>query len=78
MFTGCLRAELVRRAEASTPVRPGTPSAQMDRALLLNHVAGSFVELVIWWAQDDFRADPHRLAQDYLRAITPLFRSAAE
>ena len=78
MFTDCLRGELAQRANAALDVRPGTLAAGMDRAFLVNHVAGSFVELVIWWARDGFRAGARELARDYLAAILPLLQPRHE
>lgn len=72
MFTDYLRGELAKRADTVVEVRPGTPAEGMDRAFLVNHIAGSFVELVIWWARGGFAASAHELAQSYLAAIRPL------
>lgn len=78
MFTRYLRRSLVDRAEDCLPAYPPGPAHDMDRGFLTHHLAGSFVEMVIWWADDGFAADPKRLSDDYLRAIGPLFEERAQ
>lgn len=69
----CLRDELAVRAETAIPAEATGPAAKMDRAFLVNHVAGSFVELVAWWAREGLATEPSRLADEYLMAVLPLF-----
>lgn len=69
LLAACLRDEVAQRADELLPERPEGAAAQMDRDFLVNHVAGSFVEMVLWWARRGLRDDPHRLAVDYVAAI---------
>lgn len=72
-FADCLRHAIVRRADEAVPACPKGPAARMNRSFLLHHIAASFVGMVRWWAWNDFSATPRNLAEDYLRAILPLF-----
>ncbi len=67
-----LYKEIARRAREQLPQALEGPAAAVDRELLVNHIAGSFVEMVLWWSREDFAADPHELAKGYLTLILGL------
>ena len=70
-----LRRQLAESADKRLPQELPPAAAAMGRDFLVNHIAGSFVEMVIWWARRDFDREPHDLAQSYLAAIRPLLAS---
>lgn len=39
---------------------------------LVNHIAGSFVEMVQWWLKNSMRQSPEELARYFLSVITPI------
>lgn len=73
MFERYLRESLARQADAALPRRPSGAAGTVERDLLVNHIAGSLVELVLWWARDGFAADPRRLAESYVALVSPIF-----
>lgn len=46
----------------------------MDRSFLVEHIAGSLVDMIIRWARTAFVADPLLLAESYIALTDPLFR----
>lgn len=46
------------------------PSVPED--FLVNHISGSFVEMVQWWLKYNMRQSPEDLARFYLAVITPV------
>ena len=57
--------ELVR----TQMLRENTPTTGLPREFLINHVAGSFVEMVQWWLEGGRVQTPQEL-DDYFRAVT--------
>ena len=73
MFARHLRESIARQADAALPSRLTGAAGAVDRAILVNHVAGSLVEIVSAWARSGFAADARALAESYLTLIRPLF-----
>lgn len=46
----------------------------MDQRFLVEHIAGSLVDMIIRWARTAFVADPRLLAESYIALTKPLFR----
>ena len=46
----------------------------MDRRVLVEHIAGSLVDMIIRWVRTAFAADPRLLAESYIALTKPLFR----
>ena len=46
----------------------------VDRRFLVEHIAGSLVDMLIRWARTAFAADPRLLAESYIALTKPLFR----
>ena len=72
-FTRHLRESLARQADTALPARPSGAAGTVDRAFLVNHVAGSLVEVVIWWAREGFASDARVLAKCYVALVRPIF-----
>lgn len=72
-FAGHLRESLAHQADALIPADPPGAAGTVDRALLVNHVAGSLVEIVTWWAREGFACDARSLAESYVALMRPIF-----
>lgn len=46
-----------------------TPRMDLPEDFLLNHISGSFVEMVLWWVKGGMRQTPEQLDR-YFRAVT--------
>lgn len=73
-FARYLRESLVRQADAAIPNEPGGAAGGIDRSFLLNHIAGSLVEVIGWWAREGFATDERTLAESYVALMRPLFQ----
>lgn len=51
-------------------MRPCMP--EVPQEYLINHIVGSFIETVYWWVQRGFSEPPEKLAEYYLRMLTPI------
>lgn len=46
----------------------------MDQRFLVEHIAGSLVDMIIRWARTAFAADPRLLAESHIALTKQLFR----
>lgn len=72
-LTRHLRDSLARQADESLPEHPNGAAGSVDRAFLVNHIAGSLVETITWWACEGFATDAKQIANNYTALIQPLF-----
>ena len=61
-LSGLVRSQLAQRCK-----RPDLP-----REFLVNHVAGSFVEMVLWWIKGHMRQTPAELDRYFLAVMEPI------
>lgn len=61
-MSGLVRSQLAQRCK-----RPDLP-----REFLVNHVAGSFVEMVLWWIKGHMRQTPAELDRYFLAVMEPI------
>ena len=47
--------------------------AEIPGKYLIGHLSGSFLNLVQWWIEDEFKTTPDTLAEYYIAANGPLF-----
>lgn len=43
---------------------------------LINHISGSFVEMVHWWIKNNMQQSPEELTKYFLAVINPIFKSS--
>ena len=60
-------SEVVEKQLRSRSLRPGLPEA-----FAVNHIAGSFIEMVYWWIEGGMRYTPKELDDWFKLAISPL------
>ena len=56
-----------RLTERKTPLNPNVP-----RDFLINHISGSFVEMVLWWMKGNMRQSPEQLDRYFRAVIDPV------
>lgn len=61
VFIRCFRGYLDRLITEKLLRRPGRNLKDIPEDFLVNHIAGSFVELVKWWMQNDMKQTPEEL-----------------
>lgn len=61
-LSGLVRSQLAQRCK-----RPDLP-----REFLVNHVSGSFVEMVLWWIKGHMRQTPAELDRYFLAVMEPI------
>ncbi|MDF2673779.1 MAG: transcriptional regulator [Clostridiales bacterium] len=44
----------------------------IPKDFLLNHISGSFIEMVNWWAENNMKQTPEELTSYYIAVIDPL------
>ena len=49
-------------------------SARIPEDFLINHIAGSFVEMVLWWSKGNGKHTPEQLDQYFCAVIEPIIR----
>lgn len=49
------------------------PRAQIPQDFLINHISGSFVEMVLWWINGHMRQTPRELDRYFRAVIEPIF-----
>ncbi len=54
--------------------KTGTAVPDVPQEYLYNHIVGSFVETVRWWAAGDFHCSPETLAGYYVKAVAGLLQ----
>ena len=57
---------------ASYVLKGRTPSCHVPEEFLLNHISGSFVEMVQWWVQRKMKETPEELDAYFRAVIEPL------
>lgn len=60
------------RLIASYLLKDKTPSCPVPEKFLLNHISGSFVEMVQWWVRRDMKETPEELDAYFRAVINPL------
>ena len=60
-----VRSQVVPSSRSASPVIP------LD--FLINHISGSFVEMVLWWIQGDMRQTPEELDRYFRAVIEPVW-----
>lgn len=58
--------------EFFTPYMVNNESNYIPYDFLLNHISGSFINMIQWWIKDDLQTTPEKLA-DYFLAVIPSF-----
>jgi AcrR family transcriptional regulator len=48
------------------------PYATVPKDFLINHISGSFIEMVEWWVESGMKQTPEELTEYYLSVISPI------
>lgn len=51
---------------------PNKKKSSLPHDFLVNHISGSFIELVYWWIEGDMKYSPKKLDEYFRAAIKPL------
>jgi hypothetical protein len=47
----------------------------LPREFMVNHIAGSFIEMVLWWIEGGMRYTPRQLDEYFRRVMEPLMET---
>ena len=72
-FERLLRESLTQQADRALPAELDGAAGSVDRRFLVEHIAGSLVDMIVRWARTAFTADPRLLAESYIALTKPLF-----
>lgn len=72
-FERLLRESLVEQADRQLPSKLPGVAGTVDRRFVVEHLAGSLVDLTVQWAHRAFADDPRDLAESYVTLMRALF-----
>lgn len=71
LFMCYFKAYFNRRIEIFID-RRDKPNGAVPKEFLINHISGSFIEMVEWWVEGDMKQTPEELTEYYLSVISPI------
>lgn len=72
LFLRCFKEYLTQLITQHLLVNTQRKNQLVSDEFLINHIAGSFVEMVQWWLKNNRRQTPEQLSESFLSVILPI------